>query len=76
MTPSNRAVPFWFAVAPTVSTKREIRRGSFSFSSAALMAIGRVALDYAVEKATTNGSRTPLANLSGLIPPKIQTSSG
>ena len=76
VTPSNRAVPFWLAVAPTVSTKREIRFGSFSFSSAALMAIGRVAFDEAVEKATTKGSRTPLANFSGFIPPRIQTSSG
>ena len=33
-------------------------------------------VDEAVEKATTKGSRTPLANFSGFIPPKIQTSSG
>ena len=32
--PSNSAVPFWLAVAPTVSTKRDTERGNPSCSSA------------------------------------------
>ena len=68
VTPSNRAVPFWLAVAPTVRTKRAILRGSFSCSSAAFNDTGREALDEAVEKATTIGSRTPLKKAMGERP--------
>src|SRR5690606_9933391 len=51
VTPSNSAVPFWLAVAPMVSTKRDTRRGRPNSSSATRSAVGRVALLDAVEKA-------------------------
>ena len=73
MTPSNRAVPFWLAVAPTVSTKRAILRGSFSSVSAARSETGRVAFDDAVENATTIGSRTWAKNANGFLPPSSST---
>ena len=76
VTPSNRAVPFWLAVAPTVRTKRAILRGSFSCSSAAFNDTGREALDEAVEKATTIGSRTPLKKAMGERPASSQITSG
>ena len=63
--PSKIAVPFWLAVAPMVSTKRETRRGSFRFSSATRSEVGRVALDEAVEKATTIASCTSRKKASG-----------
>ena len=44
-------MPFWLAVAPTVSTNRDTRLGNFSFSSATRSAVGRVALLEAVENA-------------------------
>ena len=76
VTPSNKAVPFWLAVAPTVRTKRAIFRGSCSCSSAARRANVSEALDEAVEKATIMGSRTPRKNLAGDMPPSSQTTSG
>ncbi|MNE92359.1 hypothetical protein D3C80_1900730 [compost metagenome] len=53
------------AVAPTVSTKRETRRGRPSCSSATRSAVGRVALDEAVENAIKIASCTPLKNFLG-----------
>ena len=51
MTPSNSAVPFWLADAPTVSTKREMRGGIFKIVSAQDSATGSVAFDDAVVNA-------------------------
>jgi hypothetical protein len=51
VTPSNNAVPFWFAVEPSVSTKRAISGGKCKFSSATCRAVGKVALLEAVENA-------------------------
>src|SRR5690606_1319679 len=51
VTPSNSAVPYWLAVAPMVSTKRETFDGRCSSSSATFSAVGSVALLDAVEKA-------------------------
>ena len=62
VTPSKMAVPFWLAVAPMVRTKRETRDGSSSCSSATRIAVGRVALDEAVEKAITIASWLPRKN--------------
>ena len=76
VTPSNRAVPFWLAVAPTVRTKRLILRGRRSSVSAARRETGRVALDDAVEKATSIGSRMLLKNWTGGILPSRKTTSG
>ena len=56
VTPSNIAVPFWFAVAPIVSTKRATRSGRCSRSCATRSAVGKVAFDDAVAKAMTNAS--------------------
>ena len=50
------AVPFWLAVAPMVSTKRDTRGGSLSLFSATRSAVGSVAFDEAVEKAITIAS--------------------
>ncbi|PUE93939.1 hypothetical protein C7T79_12420 [Xanthomonas oryzae pv. oryzicola] len=58
VTPSNSAVPFWLAVAPTVSTKRDTRGGR-PISSATRRAVGRVALLEAVENAITVASTSP-----------------
>ena len=68
VTPSNSAVPFWLAVAPTVSTKREIRLGRPS-SSATRSDVGRVALLEAVENASSIASCAPRKNFSGDQPP-------
>ena len=68
VTPSNIAVPFWLAVAPMVSTKRETRRGSLSFSSATRSAVGRVALDEAVEKAIRLASCVSRKKAIGFLP--------
>ena len=65
VTPSNSAVPFWLAVAPTVSTKRDTVRGRPSFSSATRSAVGRVALDEAVENAITIASWMPRKKATG-----------
>ena len=53
VTPSYRAVPFWFAVAPTVSTKVLISRGTPRFSSDTRSAVGSVAFDDEVENAVS-----------------------
>ncbi len=63
--PSNIAVPFWFAVAPIVSTKRAIRPGRCNRSSATRMAVGNVALDDAVANAITIASCAPTKNAIG-----------
>ena len=63
-------MPFWLAVAPTVSTKRDTLRGRCSFSSATCSAIGRVALLEAVENAITIASCEPRKNFSGDQPPR------
>ena len=55
MTPSNSAVPFWFAVEPMVRTKRLTCGGRCRFSSATCSAVGSVALLDAVENAVTIG---------------------
>ena len=55
VTPSNNAVPFWLAVAPTVNTKRDTLRGK-PIWSATRSAVGRVALDEAVENAISVAS--------------------
>jgi hypothetical protein len=49
-------VPFWFALAPTVSTKREIVGGNFRFSSATRIDTGKVALLEEVANAVTRAS--------------------
>ncbi|MNN79913.1 hypothetical protein D3C81_1965980 [compost metagenome] len=64
------------AVAPTVSTKRAILRGRPRFCSATRSDTGRLALDEAVEKATTMASRMPRKNFSGDMPPKVATQIG
>src|SRR3546814_5945392 len=56
VTPSNIAVPFWFAVAPMVRTKRATLRGSFNSVSATRSEVGSVAFDDAVENAITDAS--------------------
>ena len=68
VTPSNSAVPFWLAVAPTVSTKREIRLGRRSSSSATRSAVGRVALLDAVENAIRLASCVSRKNAIGDLP--------
>ena len=68
VTPSNRAVPFWLAVAPTVSTKRDTRLGNFSFSSATRSAVGRVALLDAVENAIRLASCVSRKKATGDLP--------
>ena len=70
VTPSNNAVPFWLAVAPTVSTKREMFFGRCSFSSATRSDTGNVAFDEAVENAITIASCTPRKNFGGDQPPR------
>ena len=57
MTPSNSAVPFWFAVDPSVSTKRLTCGGRCSSCSATQSAVGSVALLDAVENAVTVAAR-------------------
>ena len=76
MTPSKSAVPFWFAVDPMVSTKRETCDGSLRFSSATRSAVGSVAFDDAVEKAVIIASCTPRKKKRGLMPPRKRTDSG
>src|SRR5688572_7392924 len=76
VTPSNIAVPFWFAVAPMVSTKRDTRRGSFSRSSATLSEVGSVALDEAVEKAIRLASCVSRKKAIGFFLPKVASSAG
>ena len=73
MTPSNRAVPFWFMVAPMVSTKRLTFGGRCSSSSATRSAVGSVALLDEVEKAVTMASWMPRKNTRGLMPPSSFT---
>ena len=63
-------MPFWFAVEPSVSTKRATERGSFSSSSATRSAVGSVALLDAVENAVIIAARLPLKNATGLMPPR------
>ena len=67
VTPSNSAVPFWLAVAPTVSTKRDTRCGR-PIWSATRSAVGRVALLEAVENAITVASWVSRKNDSGERP--------
>ncbi len=66
-------MPFWFAVEPTVSTKRLTWGGSPSSRSATTSAVGRVALLEAVENAVSMAVRMPRKNLIGLMPPSHAT---
>src|SRR5690606_40043165 len=75
ISPSNSAVPFWLAVAPMVSTKRDTFFGSLRFSSATLSAVGRVALLEAVENAISIASCTPRKNAMGDQPPTRRSAS-
>ena len=75
MTPSKRAVPFWLAAAPTVSTKRLTCGGSRRFSSATLSAVGSVAVHEAVEKAVSIADLDPRKKPRGLMPPSSDTES-
>ncbi len=71
--PSNSAVPFWLAVAPTVSTKRDTLLGR-PISSATRSAVGKVALLEAVENAITVASRVARKNASGERPANFTAS--
>jgi len=68
-------VPFWFAVEPMVSTKREICGGSRRLSSATRSAVGSVALLEAVENAVSIASSMPRKNFQGCIRPRKRTAS-
>ena len=58
-------MPFWLAVAPTVSTKLLISRGTPRFSSATRRAVGRVAFEDEVENAVSITVLTRRKNSSG-----------
>ncbi len=63
VTPSYSARPFWLALAPAVSTKRDTCGRNPRGPSAARIETGKVALLEAVAKAVDIGSRTPCQNL-------------
>ena len=62
-------------VEPTVSTKRLIVGGRRRSCSATCRAVGKVALDEAVENAVNIASRTSRKNARGLVLPTSFTSS-
>ena len=66
-------MPFWFAVAPTVSTKLLISRGTPRFSSETRSAVGSVAFDDDVEKAVMITVLIRRKNSSGLMRERIAT---
>ena len=66
-------MPFWFAVEPIVSTKRDTCGGRRRSSSATRRAVGNVALLDAVENAVSIASRAPRKNVLGRMPPSHQT---
>ena len=68
MTPSYSAVPFWFAVAPTVSTKFVMSGRTLRFSFVTRIAVGSVTFDELVENAVSITSRMPRKNCAGLRP--------
>ena len=76
VTPSNSAVPFMLAVAPSVQTKRPTRRGVPRFSSATRSVVGRVAPEELVENAVRMAGWAWRKKNSGDIPPAKRTSSG
>ena len=69
-------MPFWLAVAPIVSTKRDTRRGSLSRSSATRSEVGSVALDEAVEKAIRLASCVSRKKAIGFFLPSVASSAG
>ena len=66
-------MPFWLAVAPTVSTKELMSRGTPRFSSETRSAVGSVAFDDDVEKAVIMTVLMRRKNSSGWMRERNQT---
>jgi hypothetical protein len=63
-------VPFWFAVAPTVSTKELMSRGTPRFSSETRSAVSSVAFDERRRERRDDHRHDAAENSSGLMPRK------